>query len=220
VVVPEGQSCSLIGAQVTGNVTALQNSRLFAIGNTIGGSVTGLANSVLDTNRNTIGGNVKGFENSHVFVNFNTTGGNVEGDKAEVVSVFRGTVQGNITIKEGETDDPNLIDALVCGTEIPEGNVHIQKMTGDIVVGDMQGFCPSRVNAGNIKVEDNLITGILGLRIEDNQVAGDLQVFKNSGPRQKIVQRNTVGGNLQCFENVGPFVGGPNFAQKREGQCF
>jgi hypothetical protein len=127
-------------------------------------------------------------------------------------------VRAQVSAKEGETDDPVLFDVLVCGTAIPEGNIHIQKMTGDVVVGDLQGNCPSRVNAGNIKVEDNLITG--ALRIEDNQVAEDLQVFKNTGPGQKFVRNNTVGENLQCFENTPPFVGGPNNAQKREGQCF
>ena len=72
--------------------------------------------------------------------------------------------------------------------------------------------------AGNAFVQENVI-GLGGLTIQRNRVAQNLQVFKNTGVGPKRVQLNTVLGNLQCFENLG-FVGGPNFAQRAEGQCF
>jgi hypothetical protein len=80
------------------------------------------------------------------------------------------------------------------------------------------------LSKGNIKVEENTVTSVFGfgagLRVDQNRVAGDLQVFKNRGPAQKTVQGNTVGENLQCKKNSPPFVGGPNAAKKAEGQCF
>jgi hypothetical protein len=70
---------------------------------------------------------------------------------------------------------------------------------------------------GNLKIEENIPSV---LDIGPNSIAQNMQVFKNRGTGPKAIANNTVGQNLQCFENQAPFVGGPNTAQKAEGQCF
>ena len=81
-----------------------------------------------------------------------------------------------------------------------------------------RGFCTVHVNSGSVTVADNEITDFLF--IQDNVVAGHLKVLRNSGNNPKTVTGNTVGKKIQCFDNDEPFVGGPNVAQKAEGQCF
>jgi hypothetical protein len=175
-------------------------------------------------NNATVNGNVKALQDSRLFMTGDTVFGNVEGDKAENVSVRNSVVRQNILIKEGETPGPGFNDAIVCATTVQEGNIQVEKMAGEIVIGAFQAFCqPNIVEKGTIKVEDNLVVGgaFFGLQIRQNQVAQNLQVFKNKGPgAPKVVQGNTVGQDLQCFENDQPFIGGPNAAQKAEGQCF
>jgi len=158
-------------------------------------------------------GSVKALENSRLFGYSNTVLGNVIGDKAEVVVFNSSTVRENIDIKEGEVNDRGR-DVDIFRTTVQEGNIKIEKMTGDIAVE------ASRVLKGDIQVFDNIIIGrFLGLENLLSNVGQNFQVFKNTGPGDKMVVGNTVGENLQCFENTPPFLGGPNEAQKAEGQC-
>ncbi len=112
----------------------------------------------------------------------------------------------------------------MCGTDLPEGNIQLEKNTGNVFAGgsNCEGFGDGNtLPKGNIKVEENTITPIYTLlEITGNSVGGDVLVFKNQGPGTKLVENNTVAQNLQCFENEPPFVGGPNMAGKAEGQCF
>jgi hypothetical protein len=174
-----------------------------------------------DLTNSTVRGNVKALENSKLFAADNIVLGNIEGDKAEVMDLRRNTVGGNIDIKEGETNDPED-DVQVFANILPNGDIKVEKMTGEIEVGVTR--IPAFANIvpkGNIFVQENLpVAGPEGLEVSTNSVGENLQVFKNRGDAPKIVQNNTVGENLQCFENDPPFVGGPNIAQKAEGQCF
>jgi hypothetical protein len=175
-------------------------------------------------------GNIKALENSLLFVSGGTTvSGSIQGDKALGVVVAndppgnRNIVRGNIEIKEGSV-------AYVCGAVLPEGSIQVEKINGNVFVGAIAcSFAGggSILEKGNIKVEDNFIQPAVGflppfsLQIGDNLVRrGNLQVFKNRGPGEKVVTNNTIGQALQCFENTPPFLGGPNAAQKAEGQCF
>lgn len=127
----------------------------------------------------------------------------------------RNIVGGNIQIKEGDGG------AQVSDTDLPGGNIQIEKMKVFVKVGgcgvedgpDDGNTLPK----GNIKVEENAISQ--NLQICGNRVGGNLQVFKNSGTGPKTVQRNNVRQDLQCKENTAPFVGSPNTAGKKEGQC-
>lgn len=176
-----------------------------------------------DITNSQIAGNIKALADSTLFVaGNNRIGGNVEGDKARDVEIFnRGgppnVIQGNGVIVE------DTIETFICGAVIPNGNIVIVKNRGGFL-GIGGPFCAgffgggNTVERGNIKVEDSLIAA--SLEVSDNTVGQNLQVFKNLGSGSKRVANNTVGESVQCFDNALPFVGGPNFAPKREGQCF
>jgi hypothetical protein len=192
VVVPPGAFCTLQGAQVRGNVKVLENATLQA-------------------NASRIEGNVQGDKSRGVLLQFQTQ---VEGDfqvKGGSQS-SAGTTGFDIFTRVGgdaqveENQGRTFIDTATVG-----GNIHVLKSTGFIEV-------EFNTVGGNVKIEDNVPR--FGMTILRNQVAGNMQVFKNRGPAPKQVVFNTVREDLQCFENDPPFLGGPNVAQKREGQCF
>jgi hypothetical protein len=194
VVVPAGQQCRLVNSIVRGNVHARPDSHL------------GIQNSRID--------------------------GSVEGDKADLVQVHSGSsVRGNVWVKEGGPAPASTAATFICSGGGPftpcevailgstvGGNVHVERMTGDIAIGDTL-FLGLMVDTGNIKAEDNLIPAGNLFQIHRNRVAGNLQVFKNTGPGSKSVQFNTVREDLQCFENTAPFFGAGNTAQQSQGQC-
>ena len=177
-------------------------------------------------------GNLKALPNSRLFADSDEIRGNVEGDKADLVEVYdnpatpgRSLVGGNIQAHEGNEG------VLVCGTELPRGNIQVQKFAGPdtfVLIGD-DGHCRARqdfgggniLTKGNIKVEENTVGVFIGdaLGIDDNRVGQNLQVVKNRGPGSKTVNRNTGPGNLQCFENLPPFNGSGNTFPREEGQC-
>ena len=172
----------------------------------------------------TVKGNVKALENSILIMISTTVGGNVQGYKPHIVHLFaetrRNLVGGNIQIRE------SIFAALVCGTDLPEGNIQLEKNGGYVNVGAV-GCAQNNLADGNTLAKGNIqvlhnTVGSFGSTIDitDNSVGGNLQVFKNQGPRTTLVQNNTVQGNLQCFGNTEPFVGGPNTARKLQGQCF
>jgi len=176
----------------------------------------------------TVNGSVKALENSTLSIFGRVTvHGNVDGDKADIVDMLgiggRNLVLGSIQIKEGGSTG-GFSYARVCGTDLPNGNIQIEKMKNYVLVGGPR-FCNTgnTLAKGNIKVEENSIgfpVPFGEMEVSRNTVGGNVQVFKNVGPGLKFVQGNTVREDLQCFENTLPFVGGPNTAGKAEGQCF
>lgn len=193
VVVPPGASCVLNGATVRGNVIALADSKLA--------------------------------------VTFSTVHGNVEGRRADSVVVSDSTVRENVTIVEGGPAAGPVLGGIACTavTNVCEaavfrstvrGNVHIEKVVGSVRVGSI--LIPTLgapVPNGNVQVEDNVIPAGEDLVVANNTVAQNIQVYKNTGPGNKTVSVNS-GAAIQCFDNPLPFVGGPNGAGKKEGQCF
>jgi hypothetical protein len=168
-------------------------------------------------------GNIKALRDSTLFVaGNNRIGGNVEGDKARDVEIFnRGALLPNIIQGNGVIVEDSIA-TFICGAMIPRGDIIVVKNRGGLL-GIGGPFCVgfgggNTVERGNIKVEDNVITS--SFEVSDNRVGQNLQVFKNAGSASKRVANNTAGESVQCFDNVPPFVGGPNFAPKREGQCF
>jgi hypothetical protein len=201
VVVPADQTCFLTSSLVRGNVKALPDSRLFSDSNDIRG--------------------------------------NVEGDKADQIDIFDfpgspgpSIVGGNIEAKEGGGSTGAAFNPFVrvCGTQLPNGNIQVEKFrppagagASFVLIGD-ESFCSAQgrgggnlLGKGNIKVEENTITATMA--VDQNQVRGNLQVFKNTGPGDKTVNANTGGGDLQCFDNSLPFNGAGNTFPKEEGQC-
>ena len=183
-------------------------------------------------------GNVKALRDSILFADSNEIRGNVEGDKADVVSIVdtpdlpeASIVHGNIKAKEGggSTGASSMFNTIarVCGTLLPQGNIQIEKFSPgpanpSFVAIGAEFFCDDQgggntLQDGNIKVEENTITGLL--RVDLNQVGGNLQVSKNTGDGPKTVNGNTGSGNLKCFNNSPPFDGSGNTFPKEEGQC-
>jgi hypothetical protein len=171
-------------------------------------------------------GNIKALENSTLFVaDNNTIGGSVQGDKARDVEIFDRTpgVTPNVIHGEGFTTDA-VFEVFVCGAVFTQGNIHVLKAQRAVGVGGRTtSACAAfgggnLVQKGNVKVEDN--SNLIFFEVTDNQVAQNLQVYKNLGAATKLVQFNRVGESVQCFDNGPPFVGGPNIAPKSEGQCF
>lgn len=191
VFVPPGQTCFLHSSTLTGNLEALENSRLHA-------------------HRNSIAGNI-------------------QADKASEVIIVENGVGQDVIISDGP-GSPASTDYALCHSTV-NGNIHVIKNTGGIIIGEGEvastswvtgpfSCVPNRVVSGNIKVEDNTILTELSASNNDVTTGGNVQVYKNVGGTSKRVRRNMVRQSVQCFDNVGPFEGGPNFAQKREGQCF
>jgi hypothetical protein len=191
VVVPPGAVCTLAGATVLGNVKALERSTLFVFASAVRGDV--------------------------------------QGDKAREVRVqFESQVDGDVQVKGTDPGSFNAVDINVrVGGDVQfedgEGTVFIDaaRIAGDVEVTKYAGRVEVEFNtvAGEVKIQENVI-GPEGMSVVQNQVAGNMGVFKNTGPGEKHVVSNMVRQNLQCFENAPPFVGGPNVAGKAEGQCF
>jgi hypothetical protein len=164
-------------------------------------------------------GNIKALENSRLVVFNVAVGGSIDGDKVDSVQIVDSLVGGNIQIKEGGTTR-FLFSVLICQTFLPNGNIVVEKMSGGVIVGDAVSFffCPGNTVAkGNISIQENVITTVFSVRF--NNVSENLQVFKNTGAGPKFVQFNTAGESVQCTDNAPPFVGSPNNAPKKEGQC-
>jgi hypothetical protein len=176
-------------------------------------------NAICTITNSTIRGNVKALERSRLVMTNDQVGGSIEGDKANVVTVISSTIQGNVIIKEGipGLGVPGLDffgSADVIRSNLPNGSIQIEKNRVDVVIQD------NILTKGNLKLEDNFSPPAFFFFVDRNQVAQNLQAFKNRGPALKRVQLNVVGQTLQCFENDPPFVGGPNTAEQAQGQCF
>jgi hypothetical protein len=176
-----------------------------------------------DISNSQVQGNIKALAGSRLWVSGgNRIGGSVEGDKAADVEIFNRGGPSNVIHGNGVIVEDSLATA-VCGAVLPNGDISIIKNRGFFLA---IGGSPctaffgggNTVQKGNIKVEDSVITSTF--EVSDNRVAQNVQVFKNSGAATKRVMNNTAGESVQCFDNVPPFIGGPNFAPKREGQCF
>jgi hypothetical protein len=157
-------------------------------------------------------GSVKALEDARLFVVESDVRGNVDGDKADVVHVVVSTVGGNIQIKEGTS--PGASGASIFGTFLEQGNLQIEKMsTGSISMSH------TFLAKGNIKLEENSTTFEFAVNAS-GAPSGNIQVFKNSGTGINFVAENLAQA-IQCFENrLVPFIGGPNTAPTKQGQCF
>jgi hypothetical protein len=234
--VPSGASCRLLNATVTGNVKALQNSRLYINGTDVDQNVIGDKADVVQL----VG---------------NTTVGAVPADANRV--------RENIEIKDGDNSAAGgSTNVAVCSTRVEVGNVHVEKMGTSasptrILVGGPDIVPPptpttsgvtdtgppgpagqtplhncgnpgtppgpnNLIERGNVFLQENFVAAqapfLNGLGVYSNGTAatpvhGNLQVFKNRGPGQlKEVQGNNVRENIQCKENDPPFTGAPNSA--------
>lgn len=202
-VVPEGETCTLIGVTVNGNVRVEAGASLFtndlAGGNTtINGSVRGLgAQTVRLIDTDVIG---------------TGTTGNIN---------LQGTVGRIVIGVEGCAVDPAVGNNITLLNNL--GSIAICQMTvGETIV--LQG------NAKNIGVFDNVIGNSLNIigntgnfiRVRDNEVGvtqgGSLNVKNNDSDVR--LRDNTVANRLACSGNTPPPSGGGNTAGSGlSGQC-
>ena len=158
-------------------------------------------------------GNVTAKEGSRITLSNVRVGKSVHGLKAAAVHVFGGgSVGENIHIHGA--DSPNEIySVFINGTEVTRGDIQIESNNAGGI-----GVLNNSVVAGSILVSDN--DAVHFNTIQDNRVGQHVIVTDNRGPGPKTVNNNFLSGKVSCFRNDGPFVGGPNFAQSSEGDCF
>lgn len=188
------------------NVVVPKNADCILTGSTVAGNVTVRRGASLLSQANRIAGNLEGDEPRFVGSQFDRIGGNFDVTGARGPGFFFQGLSVNV---------------FVCGSTLEKGNIAVEKTRGGTVaVGTTTPFCAGNDVGGDIIVQENLIPPFELLFVDLNNVGGDLQVFKNRGMGFKSVVGNEVRENVQCKENDDPFLGGPNFAQKAEDQCF
>jgi hypothetical protein len=165
----------------------------------------------------TVNGNVKALQDSRLSLHTATIQGNVQGDKAATVLVLFSTVRENIEIRDGAIDNPGDTEVGICGTTVLVGNVHIEKMTGQVVVGGVDPD-PSLFNQNPtlIKFAAPPFRSIYFCNVGNNIQRGSLFLQENViNPDTQTpdfgVYNNRVGltdesGNLQAFKNTGTGV--------------
>jgi hypothetical protein len=164
-------------------------------------------------------GNITALDHAMLLVATSEVGGSIKGDQADVIHVFTTSVGHNIHVEGGGPVPGFVFEVAICGTTLRQGHIHIERMTGDFLVGDPAFGCAGNTVSGNIKVQDNNVFAFK-LNVATNTVGGHVEVANNSGVGPKFVQLNSVGKKLKCEGNAPPFVGGPNVAAEAEGQCF
>jgi hypothetical protein len=149
---------------------------------------------------------------------FGRMGGNVVVKDSVTRQIFvdQNSLQGNVDVRGNVTTSFGVV-------------VTLNDALGNISIVDNE----SRVNPldpvkDGLRVEDNQTGGNLNLIdnvmeagsfITSNEVDGNMAVIRTLGTGAKTVTLNTVAGTLRCVENDPPFVGAPNIAGGRQGQC-
>jgi hypothetical protein len=226
IVVPSGAACLLEGAQVSGNVLAEPESMLFiGPGTNIRGSVEVKQSAHTGSFQAAIGGSYKCDNCFFEDVAESSVGGNVEiqgADDGDFIVDSR--IGGNLQIEESSA---GLFAFVVERTTIG-GDLKFEKNSGptfisqNAVQGDVQiyennvagAFCPPPPPEGEPPPCPIFENG----HFNDNEVGGDMQIFKNRGPSEVV--GNTIRENLQCFENSPPPASAGNTAREKQGECL
>jgi hypothetical protein len=194
VVVPEGAFCTLVGANVRGNVNVFARATLVAV-------------------RSQIGGNVESeFANFTDLRGGNSVVGSVSVYNSLVWSDICGNEIGQNVIVQYGGRNSGLRSGLSSTFCFPRasnrigGKVHVEKtaMFQD-VEGDEIG--------GDLLILEN--TALSPRLLNNNTVGGNMQVFKNMGAPTSIV-RNVIQGALQCGENAPPPTVAANTAAQQQ----
>ena len=137
-------------------------------------------------------------------------GGNIESHNAFQVIVQGGSVGGRIRIKGGGFQG---VAASINNVTVSGGDVQVENVEANILfIGS------TRVTNGGILTSRNVVTS--DFQIQFNTVSESIEAYNTLGPAAKIVSLNVAAVAVRCEGNEPPFVGGPNFAPEREGQCF
>jgi hypothetical protein len=158
VFVRPGDSCTLTGAVVSGNILAQDRARLFVYETTTGGNIDGVEAAVLHVR----GGRLEGSIQAQDGQSAGQTG----------IRIYGGTVlsQGNITIQKMNTGTIAITDAVLV-----KGNIQVQENT----TGTALKLLRNRV-AQNLEVFVNAGAGAKS--VTGNTVSQKLSCKDNTGP--------------------------------------
>lgn len=137
-------------------------------------------------------------------------GGDIEGTNPGQMLMQNGRVGHDIRIKGGAFSGPG---AFIHTVVVEQGSITIENMETGLIFAAF-----NQVPNGRIYVSNN--TTQVFLQIAANTVGQTVEVYRNMGPSPKVVDSNTAGQAVRCENNELPFVGGPNVAPERSGQCF
>jgi hypothetical protein len=158
VFVRPGDSCTLTGATVSGNILAQDRARLFVYETTTGGNIDGVEAAVLHVR----GGRLEGSIQAQDGQSAGLTG----------IRIYGGTVlsQGNITIQKMNTGTIAITDAVLV-----KGNIQVQENSTDTALKLLR----NRV-AQNLEVFVNAGAGAKS--VTGNTVSQKLSCKDNTGP--------------------------------------
>jgi hypothetical protein len=199
VTVPTGATCTIIAAVIYGNVIVKPNAEVHVVNSTVYGNIEGDRFREIDVQETIM---------------------------LPLPLVAPSELRGNVIGKDGGKFS-------VRDSDLETGNIQLENSVGEVdirrntVGGDIQ-VVKNRTGSNLIQIRRNDATDIQFYEnttvryeiIANNQMGGrNLQVYKNTHVTSAQVSGNG-GESVQCFDNAGPlFVGGPNTAEKREGQC-
>jgi hypothetical protein len=146
----------------------------------------------------------------------NQVGGNIRGGRANVVQVIFGTVGQNIEIRDGGDPTP-FITGFAFGVGVGKSIVMTEHGKHDGAVRRGNLFAGLNLVREHIEILQNDVQ--IAMDIFQNIVVGNITVNQNTGTGFKRVQANQA-QKVACQQNAPPFIGGPNIAAQREGQCF
>lgn len=238
VIVPEGQTCTINSSRIFGNIKVLAGAALTATSNSVSGSIQADKAITVHVHGGRVDGGIGIFDGlGGPITLYDYSIQNVTVTRDIHLSKNRGSIivygntlpTGNITVSENQI--PLGTDMNIQANTIA-GDIHVIKNNrlplgsetgGNIIV--LNNIIPlgnplvATSGKGNIKVEDNFVASGNSIIVQNNSIPQNLQVFKNEGPGHKFVNLNSASESVQCFENALPFVGTPNTAPKKEGQC-
>jgi hypothetical protein len=194
VVVPKGGFCTLINSTATDNVKVQEGATFIARGTTLRKDVASDKAARVDVDGSTVGGN---FQNART-VSVNVTSSTV--------------TTGDLKATEGAS-------VAICATTVKQGVIQIEKTRGTVRVGDPDGCGGNVVERKDMLIRENVITGQLRVRA-NNILLGNLEVSKNTGTGDKLMEGNTGTKDLKCRDNTPPFSASNNTGwTKRDGPC-
>ncbi len=190
--VPDGETCTLLGVTVEGDVTVGDDSKLVTkAGTEVGGDVTGVGAQAVQLYNTNVAGDVD---------LSGTTGQIIIGPNTCSVDP---TVGGSIRLHD------NFGSIAVCQVSVGERLV-LRRNQGSIGLF-------ANIVAENLIVSDN--TGP-AIRIRGNTVSGYVLVNRNTLTELLAIRGNDVAGDLRCFGNTpSPMHSRNTVGGLRLGQC-
>ncbi len=157
VFVPEGRTCTLAGAEVSGNILAREGARLFVSDTRVDGNIDGVKAAVVQVRGGTLGGSIQISEGS---------------SPGALGAAVIGTVlsQGNIEITKMRTGS-----VRVEGARLDKGNIKLEENTTSAALAAVRNAV-----AQNLQVFKN--DGAGAKTVRDNRVFQIVQSKENTRP--------------------------------------